>query len=173
MTDAPSLPSLSILMLSPVSIARVQKPAQSSASAAAARIEPLVLEHDASLAAVPAPELAPAGDPPIGRARQGGSPPAPRNPGRTRGPRAGGAAVPDGRHPGAVTLVGETLPQGAASDDDPAPAPLRPWVLHYLAKRTRVRIDKARELLGYQPVFGLEDGMHLTERWARWAGLLS
>jgi nucleoside-diphosphate-sugar epimerase len=52
------------------------------------------------------------------------------------------------------------------------PAPVRPWVVRYLAKRCRVRIDKARELLGYEPVFGLEQGMRLTEQWADWSGLL-
>ena len=56
-----------------------------------------------------------------------------------------------------------------AAQEQPV-VPLRPWVVRYLAKRTRVRIDKARELLGYQPVFGLEAGMSLTEQWARWAG---
>jgi nucleoside-diphosphate-sugar epimerase len=67
---------------------------------------------------------------------------------------------------------------------DPAPAPaeptaaepplgpIRPWLVDYLAKRAVVRIDKARDLLGYRPVFGLEAGMRLTESWARWAGLL-
>jgi nucleoside-diphosphate-sugar epimerase len=50
--------------------------------------------------------------------------------------------------------------------------PIRPWVVRYLAKRARVRIDKARDLLGYQPAFALDPGMRLTEAWARWAGLL-
>jgi nucleoside-diphosphate-sugar epimerase len=62
---------------------------------------------------------------------------------------------------------------GGAPEDESAPAPLRPWVVHYLAKRFRVRIDKARDVLGYRPVFRLEDGMRLTEQWARWTGLLS
>ena len=52
------------------------------------------------------------------------------------------------------------------------PGPARPWLVRYLAKRGRVRIDKARELLGYEPVFGLGPGMRLTEQWARWAGLI-
>ncbi|HYC30789.1 MAG TPA: NAD-dependent epimerase/dehydratase family protein [Gemmatimonadales bacterium] len=51
------------------------------------------------------------------------------------------------------------------------PLPSRPWLVRYLAKRARVRIHKARELLGYEPAFGLEAGMKLTEQWARWAGL--
>ena len=51
-------------------------------------------------------------------------------------------------------------------------SPVRPWVVHYLAKRARVRIDKARDLLGYRPAFSLEAGMGLTQAWARWAGLL-
>jgi hypothetical protein len=63
-------------------------------------------------------------------------------------------------------------PPGGPPNDESAPAPLRPWVLHYLAKRSQVLIDKAREFLGYRPVLGLEDGMRLTEQWARWAGLL-
>jgi nucleoside-diphosphate-sugar epimerase len=44
--------------------------------------------------------------------------------------------------------------------------------VQYLAKRARVRDDRARELLGYEPAFGLADGMRLTEAWARWARLL-
>jgi nucleoside-diphosphate-sugar epimerase len=50
--------------------------------------------------------------------------------------------------------------------------PVRPWVVRYLAKRARVRIDRATELLDYRPAFGLETGMRLTEAWARWAGLV-
>jgi nucleoside-diphosphate-sugar epimerase len=80
--------------------------------------------------------------------------------------------------PGLVTrarsaLREQTLAPGTSSAGELAPVPLRPWLLHYLAKRCRVRIEKARELLGYQPVFGLEDGMRLTQLWARWAGHLS
>jgi nucleoside-diphosphate-sugar epimerase len=41
------------------------------------------------------------------------------------------------------------------------------------AARTHVRIDKAREKLGYNPAFDLEDGMARTAEWARWANLLS
>lgn len=42
----------------------------------------------------------------------------------------------------------------------------------FFASRARVRIDKARRLLGYSPQFGLEEGMGLTGAWARWAGLV-
>jgi len=38
--------------------------------------------------------------------------------------------------------------------------------------KTRVRIDKAKRQLGYQPRFDLERGMWFTEQWARWANLL-
>jgi nucleoside-diphosphate-sugar epimerase len=61
---------------------------------------------------------------------------------------------------------------GGRKAEPPALEPLRPWVVSYLAKRARVRTDRARELLGYRPVFGLADGMRLTEAWARWAGYL-
>ena len=60
----------------------------------------------------------------------------------------------------------------AQGPSEPPPAPLRPWLVRYLAAKARVRIDKARTLLGYEPVFGLGAGMRLTEHWARWAGLL-
>jgi nucleoside-diphosphate-sugar epimerase len=50
---------------------------------------------------------------------------------------------------------------------------MRPWLVDYLAKRARVRIDKARELLGYRPTFRLPTGLALTEAWARWSGLLA
>lgn len=52
-------------------------------------------------------------------------------------------------------------------------AAVRPWVVQNMARRARARIDKARRVLGYEPVFDLDAGMRLTEQWARWAGLLS
>lgn len=39
------------------------------------------------------------------------------------------------------------------------------------AARCRVRIDKARQILGYAPRFDLERGMQLTAAWAKWAGI--
>jgi nucleoside-diphosphate-sugar epimerase len=50
--------------------------------------------------------------------------------------------------------------------------PLTPEMIGFFAAKTRVRIDKARRLLGYEPAFPLQRGMELTEQWARWANLL-
>jgi nucleoside-diphosphate-sugar epimerase len=50
--------------------------------------------------------------------------------------------------------------------------PLPPKMIGFFRARTRVRIDKAKRLLGYRPAFDFETGMDLTERWARWANLL-
>jgi nucleoside-diphosphate-sugar epimerase len=50
--------------------------------------------------------------------------------------------------------------------------PLPPKMIGFFRARTRVRIDKARRLLGYEPAFDFATGMDLTERWARWANLL-
>jgi nucleoside-diphosphate-sugar epimerase len=50
--------------------------------------------------------------------------------------------------------------------------PLTPELIDFYTPKTRVRIDKARRLLGYEPAFSLERGMDLTGQWARWAGLV-
>ncbi|KPL25195.1 MAG: hypothetical protein AMJ93_00735 [Anaerolineae bacterium SM23_84] len=50
--------------------------------------------------------------------------------------------------------------------------PMRPSVVQFYAPKTRVCIDKAKRILGYQPTFDFESGMRLTEQWARWANLL-
>ena len=50
--------------------------------------------------------------------------------------------------------------------------PLPPKMIGFFRAKTRVRIDKAKRLLGYQPAFDFATGMDLTERWARWANLL-
>lgn len=50
--------------------------------------------------------------------------------------------------------------------------PLTPELIDFYTPKTRVRIDKARRLLGYEPAFSLERGMELTGQWARWAGLV-
>jgi nucleoside-diphosphate-sugar epimerase len=51
--------------------------------------------------------------------------------------------------------------------------PLTPEMIDFYTPKTRVRIDKARRLLGYEPAFSLERGMELTGQWARWAGIVS
>ncbi len=60
---------------------------------------------------------------------------------------------------------------GAAAGELPI-HPLSPGAIDFFRARTRVRIDKARELLGYRPAWDLDSGMERTGRWARWAGLL-
>ncbi|MBA3844177.1 MAG: NAD-dependent epimerase/dehydratase family protein [Actinobacteria bacterium] len=62
-------------------------------------------------------------------------------------------------------------PAERASEELPL-APFKPQVIDFLSSTAKVRIDKARELLGYAPAFGLADGLRLTEAWARWEGLL-
>ena len=50
--------------------------------------------------------------------------------------------------------------------------PLSPEMIGFFRARTRVRIDKAKRLLGYAPAFDFATGMDLTEKWARWANLV-
>jgi nucleoside-diphosphate-sugar epimerase len=50
--------------------------------------------------------------------------------------------------------------------------PLAPEMIDFFRAKTRVRIDKARRLLGYEPAYDFAAGMDLTEQWARWANLL-
>lgn len=50
--------------------------------------------------------------------------------------------------------------------------PLTPAEVDFFRARSRVRIDKARRLLGYEPAFDLEQGMRLTEMWVRYSGLV-
>lgn len=62
---------------------------------------------------------------------------------------------------------------GKASQQAELPIhPLEPHQVQYFKAKTRVRIDKAKRVLGYRPAFDLEAGMTLTEQWARWANLL-
>jgi nucleoside-diphosphate-sugar epimerase len=60
-----------------------------------------------------------------------------------------------------------------APDREPPIHPLTPEMIDFFTPKTRVRIDKARRLLGWEPAFSLERGMELTAEWARWADLLS
>ncbi len=50
--------------------------------------------------------------------------------------------------------------------------PLPPGAIDNNAAKTRVRIDKAKRILGYQPAFDFEAGMARVAEWARWANLL-
>ncbi|HXT50695.1 MAG TPA: NAD-dependent epimerase/dehydratase family protein [Thermoanaerobaculia bacterium] len=61
----------------------------------------------------------------------------------------------------------------AGGDGELPILPLSPELIDFFAARTRVRIDKARRLLGYEPAFPLQRGMDLTREWARWANLLA
>jgi len=61
-------------------------------------------------------------------------------------------------------------PPGGGLEEPPI-HPLSPREIAFYRARTRVRIDKARRLLGYRPAWDLEAGMALTGRWARWAEL--
>jgi nucleoside-diphosphate-sugar epimerase len=78
-------------------------------------------------------------------------------------------------------LLKSVVPRGAARSlargTPKAPAerrilPEHPKQVAFLAARTEVSIDKARDLLGYRPAFDFDRGMDLTEAWARWANLL-
>ena len=63
-------------------------------------------------------------------------------------------------------------PLEAASVGEKPIHPLDPYMVQFYATKTRVRVDKAKRMLGYQPDFDFESGMRLTEEWARWANLL-
>jgi nucleoside-diphosphate-sugar epimerase len=69
-------------------------------------------------------------------------------------------------------LAGGGRPGHSANPDRELPIhPLPPKMIGFFRARTRVRIDKAKRVLGYRPAFDFETGMDLTERWARWANL--
>lgn len=65
------------------------------------------------------------------------------------------------------------VPAPSGGNEDLPIHPLAPSTIDFFSTRTRVRIDKAKRLLGYRPDFDLESGMALTGQWARWAGLLA
>jgi nucleoside-diphosphate-sugar epimerase len=48
-----------------------------------------------------------------------------------------------------------------------------PLDARFYKSRARVRIEKAKRLLGYEAAFDLAAGMERTEQWARWANLLA
>jgi nucleoside-diphosphate-sugar epimerase len=69
-------------------------------------------------------------------------------------------------------LAGGRSGRPASPDRELPIHPLPPKMIGFFRARTRVRIDKAKRILGYRPAFDFETGMDLTERWARWANLL-
>lgn len=71
-----------------------------------------------------------------------------------------------------IHFNGTHQPQTDSGIKDKPILPLHPSIICFNAARARARIDKAKQLLGYQPLFNFELGMQLTERWARWANLL-
>ncbi len=64
-----------------------------------------------------------------------------------------------------------SLVQGTSSAGLPIHS-LSPWAIRRFGSKVRVRIDKAKRLLGYEPSFTFESGMKLTEQWARWANII-
>ena len=50
--------------------------------------------------------------------------------------------------------------------------PIRPARIRLFAASTTVRIEKARDLLGYRPAHDLKTGMARTRSWAAWANLV-
>jgi len=70
--------------------------------------------------------------------------------------------------------AGLLLQSGVPATPPPpaAPQPLHPSKVPIFVSTARVRIDKARTILGFAPQFDLERGMAMTTEWARWANLL-
>jgi len=65
----------------------------------------------------------------------------------------------------------KSQPQKKSKSEKPMQL-MSPLEIEFYTAKTRIRIDKARQMLGFQPAFDLESGMRLTEQWARWANLL-
>ena len=70
-------------------------------------------------------------------------------------------------------FVARTLQQygvtGPRSLDGPRDIVPDPQRLALFQSKAHVRIDKAREILGYEPRFDMESGMHLTKVYVQWA----
>jgi nucleoside-diphosphate-sugar epimerase len=79
--------------------------------------------------------------------------------------------------PQSLRVHGQTLVSGRRRPDPGVPVcrdlpvmPLSEEEIRYYQAKTEVSIDKAQQLLGYVPVFGLAEGMDLTARWLEFAG---
>lgn len=79
----------------------------------------------------------------------------------------------------------QAIKRKLTSNDEAAPAPVAtavaeelpilpmpPGAIQLQASKTRVRIDKAKRLLGYEPAFDFAAGMERVGTWARWANLV-
>jgi nucleoside-diphosphate-sugar epimerase len=51
--------------------------------------------------------------------------------------------------------------------------PVGPWSYHFRRNPSRFSMDRARNLLGYQPAVGLDEGMARTQAWLEEMGYLS
>lgn len=68
----------------------------------------------------------------------------------------------------------EVLKKDLAANRDWRPVKMpNEVILKLWQSQAVIRIDKARDELGYRPRFDLTRGMAVTEQWARWANLLS
>jgi len=88
--------------------------------------------------------------------------------------RAASVVVPDALlHRIRDALLGGSVTTGRNSSGAPEKPilPLTKAEVDFFRANTRVRIDKAKRLLGYEPDFDFEQGMRLTEMWARYSGL--
>lgn len=71
-----------------------------------------------------------------------------------------------------ISSNGGTGQLQTAPEEEKPIRPISPRHLPFYASKTRVRIDKAKRLLAYQPSFDFESGMKIAEQWAKWANLL-
>ncbi|GBD98058.1 3 beta-hydroxysteroid dehydrogenase/Delta 5--_4-isomerase [bacterium BMS3Abin07] len=70
-------------------------------------------------------------------------------------------------------INGGSREPGISSDQVKPILLLHPSGVQFYTKKTKVCINKAKSLIGYQPCYDFEAGMHLTEQWAKWANLLN
>ncbi len=50
--------------------------------------------------------------------------------------------------------------------------PMTQKEINFYSAKTYVKIDKAKNLLGYQPKYNLKQGMEITEKWAKYANMI-
>jgi nucleoside-diphosphate-sugar epimerase len=70
-----------------------------------------------------------------------------------------------------ITGHGSTAQLQTAAQQEPPIHPLNPLMVQLYASKTQVCIDKAKSVLGYQPVFDFTYGLSLTEQWVKWSNL--